>query len=89
VLLLTISVAGCSTSGSVERTLPARPGFAKPITVPDPRVGEDALSIAARERAGRIAANCVIVNYNEWYEALRARYAGEEFKSSATCSNRK
>lgn len=76
-LLMAVIVAGCSTSGSVPATrqLPAAPDFAKPVSVPDPKVGEPALTIAGRERAGRLQANRIITEFRDWYAGVRADYA--------------
>lgn len=77
VLSMSVIVAGCSTSGSAPaaRQLPAAPDFAKPVTVPDPKVGEPALTIAGRERAGRLQANRIITEFRDWYAGVRAGYA--------------
>lgn len=85
-LLLSLSVAGCSISGSPERQLPRAPDFARIVEVPDPKVGDDPLAIAAAERAGRIAANCIITSFDNWYEALRRSYAGEKIDHVEICT---
>ena len=76
-LLIAVIVAGCSTSGSVpaSRQLPAPPDFAKPVSVPDPKIGEPALAVAGRERAGRLQANRIITEFRNWYAGVRADYA--------------
>ncbi|MFD2248974.1 hypothetical protein FHS82_001091 [Pseudochelatococcus lubricantis] len=43
-----------------------------------PRAGDDPLAIAARERAGRGAANRRIKAIVIWYECIRITYAGGE-----------
>jgi hypothetical protein len=80
VLLLPTMFAGCVSSGEppVQRELPAVPAFARPVAVPDPRPGEPALAVAARERAGRLQANRVITGFRGWYEQVLAGYAGKE-----------
>lgn len=62
---------GCSTSGSapavLPRDVPGAPSYMVPVRVADPVLGEDPFAIAARERAGRVQANRVIVKAaNEW-----------------------
>lgn len=76
-LSMAVTVAGCSTSGSAPsaRQLPAVPDFAKPVSVPDPNIGEPALTIAGRERAGRLQANRIITEFRDWYAGVRADYA--------------
>jgi hypothetical protein len=74
-LLLT----GCAGSGSgvreiVRRDLPAAPGYLAPVIVVEPRVGENAVAVAARERAGRLKANTIIRNARAQWEKLRKTY---------------
>lgn len=45
------------------------------MEVKKPRVGEPLVGIAARERAGRIAANGRLKAFRDWYEGLRQNYA--------------
>jgi hypothetical protein len=80
VLSMSAMLAGCVTSGNpgLQRNLPASPSYAKPVTVADPRAGEDPVAVAARERAGRVQANKIITDYNHWYEALRTSYGASK-----------
>lgn len=73
-------LAACVSSGSApaQRDLPPAPSFAKTIIVADPREGEPAVLVAARERAGRVAANRVITAFRDWYGDVRRDYAGEK-----------
>lgn len=70
-------LAACVSSGSApaRRDLPPVPGFIKPVVVSEPREGEPAVLVAARERAGRVAANRVITAFRDWYAGVRADYA--------------
>ncbi|HWL06711.1 MAG TPA: hypothetical protein VNQ99_17545 [Xanthobacteraceae bacterium] len=52
------------------------PPFAREVAVQDPRVGEDVLVVAARERAGRLQANAVIRRFRGWYGDVRRSYGG-------------
>jgi hypothetical protein len=58
----------------VRRELPVAPGYLAPVAVSEPRIGESVVGVAARERAGRLKANRIIVKVREQWEALRARY---------------
>ena len=75
--LITATLTACGPSGEppTARVLPAQPSFAKPVIVAQPKKGEPLVAIAARERAGRIAANARITSFSEWYEGVRADYA--------------
>jgi len=53
------------------------PGFAREAAVADPRAGESALTVAARERAGRLQANATIRRLNAWYGEVRRGYGGQ------------
>jgi hypothetical protein len=70
-------LGGCMTTGQkvLVRNLPPAPAYAQPVQVTDPRVGDDALVVAARERLGRVQANCVITHFRDWYERVRQAYA--------------
>lgn len=59
----------------MARVLPPEPEFAKPVEVAKPKKGESAVAVAARERAGRIAANGRITAFREWYAGVREDYA--------------
>jgi hypothetical protein len=76
-MLLMGTLSGCATSGEppIARVLPNPPAFAQPVTVAQPKKGEPLVAIAARERAGRLAANGRIKSFVEWYEGVRADYA--------------
>jgi ethanolamine ammonia-lyase large subunit len=56
--------------------LPPPPDFAQPVAVAQPRAGEPLVGIAARERAGRVAANNRLAAFRYWYEAVRNGYSG-------------
>ena len=78
-LLMTLPLAACAGSGSglkdvIHRDLPAAPAYLRPVAVPEPKAGENALSVAARERAGRLKANTVIRSARAQWEKLRAAY---------------
>lgn len=73
-------LAACASSGSqlrdvVRRDLPAAPGYLAPVLVPEPKAGEQMLTIAARERAGRLKANGIIRSTRKQWDKLRADYA--------------
>ena len=72
-------LAGCAGSGSgvreiVRRDLPAAPAYLNPVLVPEPKAGEGALEVAARERAGRLKANTIIRSARAQWERLRKTY---------------
>lgn len=69
-------LTACVSTGKepIARSLPATPGFAQPVSVPDPKAGESAIAVAARERAGRKRANGIIVNFRNWYGGVRKSY---------------
>lgn len=70
---------GCGSVGKepLARNLPPPPAFAKPVSAPDPRAGESAIAVAARERAARKRANGVIQNMNAWYGTVRNSYGSK------------
>jgi hypothetical protein len=77
---MTLLLAGCAGSGSglkevVRRDLPAPPAYLAPVLVPDPKAGENVVTIAARERAGRLKANGIITNARKQWDKLRETYA--------------
>lgn len=76
-MLLTATLTGCGPSGETPtaRVLPAKPDFAQPVSVPEPKKGEPLVAIAARERAGRLAANGRLSAFGKWYESVREDYA--------------
>ena len=76
---MTLPLAACAGSGSglkevIRRDLPAAPAYLQPVSVLEPRAGENALSVAARERAGRLKANTIIRNARTQWEKVRAAY---------------
>ena len=76
---MTLLLAACAGSGSelkdvIRRDLPAAPAYLRPVAVLEPKAGENAVSVAARERAGRLKANTVIRNARAQWEKLRAAY---------------
>jgi hypothetical protein len=76
-VLAATTLSACSTYAEppTARALPPAPDFAKPADVAQPRKGESAVNVAARERAGRIAANGRIKAFRDWYEGVREDYA--------------
>ena len=76
---MTLLLTGCAGSGSnlrevISRELPPAPAYLQPVTVPEPRKGENAIGVAARERAGRLKANSIITSARAQWERLRAEY---------------
>jgi hypothetical protein len=76
---MTPLLASCASSGSgvreiVSRELPAAPAYMAPVAVVEPKAGESLLTIAARERAGRLKANTIIVKARAQWEQLRVDY---------------
>ena len=73
-----LPLAGCAGSSSlrdvIARDLPAPPAYLRPVTMVEPKAGEDLLAIAARERAGRLKANRIIGNARGQWEKLREAY---------------
>jgi hypothetical protein len=72
-------LAGCAGSNSsaravIRRDLPAPPAYLLPVAVPEPMTGENAVAVAARERAGRLKANSIIRNARAQWERLRTTY---------------
>ena len=64
---------GCSASSRqsvIPRVIPGPPAYMVPVIVKTPTLGEDPYQIAARERAGRLQANRVIVRGAEEWSAL-------------------
>lgn len=56
----------------VPRVLPGPPAYMQPVGVAAPVLGEDPYAVAARERAGRLQANRVIVRAAAEWNALAA-----------------
>ena len=77
-LLMTLLLANCASSGSVReivsRDLPPAPAYLQPVAVPEPKAGEQLVTIAARERAGRLKANTIILKGRAQWERLRQDY---------------
>lgn len=76
--LLSTSLMGCSTSGSANvlaRDVPGAPSYMRPVGVADPKLGEDPYLIAARERAGRLQANRIIVRGSAEWNTMAAEFA--------------
>ena len=59
----------------VRRDLPAAPAYMQPVAVLEPKAGENAVNVAARERAVRLKANAIIRNARAQWEKLRRTYA--------------
>jgi len=55
--------------------IPAAPAYLVPVFVADPALGEDPYEIAARERAGRLQANRVIVKSAQEWNTMAAEFA--------------
>ncbi len=79
-VLLSLSLMGCSTSGSAKvlpRAVPGAPSYLQPVPVRNPALGEDPYEVAARERAGRLQANRVIVKAAAEWNTMAAEF-GEQ-----------
>lgn len=79
-LVLTgVSLMACSTSGNSQgvlpRDVPGAPSYMVPVQVRNPVLGEDPYAIAARERAGRLQANRVIVKGAAEWNTMAAEFA--------------
>lgn len=64
-----------SGSGGLSRELPGKPSFARPVSVPEAKRGEPLITIAQRERAGRMSANRRIEQFGAWYDDVRRDYS--------------
>jgi hypothetical protein len=77
-LSILLLLTACAGSGSlrevVRRDLPAAPAYLSPVAVAQPKAGESAVAVAARERAGRLKANTIIRNARVQWDKLRAAY---------------
>ena len=72
-------LSGCETSGSTSnrvttRSLPYPPAWAKAVSVPEPKAGENSVAVIARERAGRIQNQAKIEKFHDWYLTVRKKY---------------
>ena len=81
-------LGACATSSSLERQLPAAPDYAVPAVVPEPQENEACVSVAGRERAGRLT-NAEIIGavVGDW-NAMAATYAGKTPVSLAPPANK-
>lgn len=90
-LLCAISLGACSSTDSLNRELPALPSYVKRVDTPEPKAGEAAIVVAARERAAKAQANCIIESASQWYSRVRETYADElspsdiEKEAAAAC----
>lgn len=77
VLPMTATLSGCFDLNREppKVSLPSPPEYAQPVEVSKPKKGQSLVGIAARERAGRIAANNRIKAFRDWYEGVREDYA--------------
>ncbi len=81
VALLSLSLTCCSGSGAKVNTavpgiaLPDPPAYLRPVGVADPKLGEDPLLVAARERQGRRQCNGRIIEGVADWKALQSFYA--------------
>ena len=74
-----LPLAACAGSGSalkdvIRRDLPAVQPICSRSPLLEPKAGENALSVPARERAGRLKANTIIRNARAQWEKLRKTY---------------
>lgn len=70
-------LVGCGSFPALEpisRELPKEPRFLQTSEVQDPKAGESAIAVAARERAGRKRANATIIQMRTWYGRVRKSY---------------
>jgi hypothetical protein len=79
--LLSLSLISCSGSGAKVNTavpgiaLPDPPAYLRPVGVADPKLGEDPLLVAARERQGRRQCNGRIIEGVADWKAMQQFYA--------------
>lgn len=69
---------GCSASSRatvLPRVVPSAPSYLAPVGVKTPSLGEDPYQIAARERAGRLQANRIIVKAAAEWNMVAAEFA--------------
>lgn len=77
VLCLSMTLAGCAGSGNVERQLPPAPSYLQPANVPEPKAGEACLSVAARERSGRLTNASIIQAVKGDWQTMTVTYTGK------------
>lgn len=79
VALISLSLMGCSASGRsatvLPRDVPRAPDYLVPVHVNPPVLGEDPYAVAARERAGRLQANRVIVKTAAEWNTMAAEFS--------------
>lgn len=79
-LCLIAMLAGCGPSAAVKeplaRQLPPPPSWTVPVKVPEPKRGEYALAVAARERAARFENADRLIEFRDWYTGLRVDLGG-------------
>lgn len=77
--LTSASLMACSASSRsatvLPRDVPGAPSYLAPVQVRNPALGEDPYAIAARERAGRLQANRVIVKGAAEWNTMAAEFA--------------
>jgi hypothetical protein len=77
--LLSLSLMACSASNNqlriIDRNLPGPPSYLQPVGVKAPTLGEDPYDIAARERAGRLQANRIIVKGRTAWLTMKKDFA--------------
>lgn len=75
---MTLALANCAGSSSVRevvrRDIPAPPSYLAPVAVPEPKAGESVLAVAARERAGRLKANRIIIGARGQWKTMQKTY---------------
>jgi hypothetical protein len=61
----------------IARNLPPTPGFARPVSIAEPRDGEPLLAVASRERVGRKENAAIINRFRGWYGGVRREYGAK------------
>lgn len=62
----------------LPRAVPAAPSYLVPVPVKAPALGEDPYAVAARERAGRLQANRIIVKGAAEWNTMAAEFAQQD-----------
>jgi hypothetical protein len=81
VVLLSLNLISCSASGAKVNTavptlsLPDPPAYLRPVAVADPKLGDDPLLVAARERQGRLQCNARVNSGVSDWKAMQSFYA--------------